>query len=99
MDDWKEKPFGIVAVDIPVTALTSTLTAQLAIKFDLKIVPVFIERNSNNNFRIEFLNQIKASDFKNKILSSKSEARRLIFSNGLKINDVTVKDEKKLKGN
>ena len=33
---------------------------------------------------------------KNKILSSKSEARRLIFSNGLKINDVTVKDEKKL---
>ena len=49
------------------SALTSTLTAQLAIKFDLKIVPVFIERNSNNNFRIEFLNQIKASDFKNKI--------------------------------
>ena len=49
------------------SALTSTLTAQLAIKFDLKIVPVFIERKSNNNFRIEFLNQIKASDFKNKI--------------------------------
>ena len=49
------------------SALTSTLTAQLAIKFDLKIVPVFIERKSNNNFRIEFQNQIKASDFKNKI--------------------------------
>ena len=49
------------------SALTSTLTAQLAIKFDLKIVPVFIERNSNNNFKIEFHNQIKASNFKNKI--------------------------------
>ncbi len=33
---------------------------------------------------------------KNKILPSKSEARRLIVSNGLKINNLAVKDEKKL---
>ena len=33
---------------------------------------------------------------KNKILSSKSEARRAIFNNGLKINDTLIKDEKKI---
>ncbi len=33
---------------------------------------------------------------KNKIMSSKSEARRAIINNGLKINDALVKDEKKI---
>tara|TARA_B100000575_G_C22923989_1_gene535839 strand:- start:117 stop:836 length:720 start_codon:yes stop_codon:yes gene_type:complete len=43
-------------------------------------------------------NGLSILDFlsKNKILSSKSEARRLIVSNGLKINNIVVKDEKKL---
>jgi len=48
-------------------ALTTTLPAQLALKFDLSIVPVFIERDSKNNFRLKFFNQIKPSDFSNKM--------------------------------
>ena len=35
-------------------ALTTTLPAQLAIKYNLEIVPVFIERVKNNNFKIEY---------------------------------------------
>ena len=32
----------------------------------------------------------------NKIVSSKSETRRLIGNNGLKLNDILLKDEKKI---
>ena len=32
---------------------------------------------------------------KNKIMSSKSEARRAIANNGLKINNILIKDERK----
>ncbi len=52
-------------------ALTTTLPAQLALKFNLKIIPVFIERNQNNIFKIEFQNQINPKDF-----SSKKEITR-----------------------
>ena len=48
-------------------ALTTTLPAQLAIKFDLSIVPVFIERKTNDEFKIKFYNEIIARNFKNKI--------------------------------
>ena len=48
-------------------ALTTTLPAQLAIKFDLSIVPVFIERKKNDEFKIKFYNEIIARNFKNKI--------------------------------
>ena len=48
-------------------ALTSTLPAQLAIKYNLGIIPVFIERLNNNQFRIEFFKEIKPRDFKNKL--------------------------------
>ena len=47
-------------------ALTTTLPAQLAAKFDLDIVPVFIERDKNNNFKIEFKKKINSKKFKNK---------------------------------
>ena len=48
-------------------ALTTTLPAQLSIKYDLKIIPVYIERNENKNFTIEFQNAINPRDFqKNK---------------------------------
>ena len=40
-------------------AFTTTLPAQLAIKFDLSIIPVFIHRKKDNNFKIEFLDEIK----------------------------------------
>ena len=47
-------------------ALTTTLPAQLSMKYDLDIIPVFIEREENNNFKIEFQNRILPKNFKNK---------------------------------
>ena len=50
-------------------ALTTTLPAQLSIKYDLKIIPVYIERNENKNFTIEFQNAVNPRDFqKNKAI-------------------------------
>lgn len=48
-------------------ALTTTLPAQLAIKFNLKIIPVYIERIKNDKFRIEFQDRINPNHFKNKL--------------------------------
>ena len=48
-------------------ALTTTLPAQLALKYKLSIVPVFIQRKSNSKFVIEFQNEIKSEDFDDKI--------------------------------
>ena len=48
-------------------ALTNTLPAQLAIKYGLPIIPVFIERTKEKNFRIEFYNEIISSNFADKI--------------------------------
>ena len=48
-------------------ALTTTLPAQLAIKYKLKIVPVFIKRFENNKFEIDFQKEIEPSDFKDKL--------------------------------
>ena len=47
-------------------ALTTTLPAQLAIKYKLKIVPVFIEREKDNTFKVEFFNQIDPNTYENK---------------------------------
>ena len=47
-------------------AFTTTLPAQLAIKFNLGIVPVFIERKINEKFTIEFFREIKSSSYKDK---------------------------------
>ena len=47
-------------------ALTTTLPAQLSLKFDLPIVPVFIQRDKNNKFLIKFYNEIKFERIKNK---------------------------------
>ena len=47
-------------------ALTTTLPAQLAIKFGIDIVPVYIERKENNTFEIEFQKKISPKNFKNK---------------------------------
>ncbi len=48
-------------------ALTTTLPAQLAKKFDLDIIPVFIKRTSDNNFIIEFYKPINNKNYANKI--------------------------------
>ena len=52
-------------------ALTTTLPAQLAIKYNLSIVPVFIERLKSNKFKITFHNEINSSLFKDTIDLSK----------------------------
>ena len=48
-------------------ALTTTLPAQLSKKFELDIIPVNIERDIKNNFKIEFHKSIQPRNFKNKI--------------------------------
>ena len=48
-------------------ALTTTLPAQLAIKYNLKIIPVFIKRTKNDNFEIEFQEELNPKNFEDKI--------------------------------
>ena len=48
-------------------ALTTTLPAQLALKYNLSIIPVFIERINNSNFRLEFSDEITPNKFNDKI--------------------------------
>ena len=48
-------------------ALTTTLPARLAMKFQLTIIPVFIERVRNNKFNIEFKKEINFNRFKDKL--------------------------------
>jgi len=40
-------------------ALTSTLPAQLAVKYQLDIVPIYISRNKDENFKMEIYEPIK----------------------------------------
>ena len=49
------------------SALTTTLPAQLAIKYNLKIVPISIIRNHLNDFEMKVFNPIEISKFKNKL--------------------------------
>ncbi len=58
-------------------ALTTTLPAQLSIKFDLEIVPVFIERDNKNNFKIEFQKEINPKKFSDKLELTKELNRVL----------------------
>ena len=48
-------------------ALTTTLPAQLALKYNLDIVPIFIERKNNNSFEMVIYEALNISNFKNKI--------------------------------
>ena len=53
-------------------ALTTTLPAQLSKKYSLDIIPVYIERLKNNNFKIEFQNIINPDNFTDKTDLSKN---------------------------
>ena len=47
-------------------AHTTTLPAQLALKFDCKIIPIFLKRHKDNSFEMEIQNPIdfeKTNDF------------------------------------
>ena len=48
-------------------ALTTTLPAQLSIKYNLPIIPVFIERTIENKFKIKFYNEINPLNTESKI--------------------------------
>tara|TARA_B100001059_G_C17810091_1_gene571730 strand:+ start:1282 stop:2136 length:855 start_codon:yes stop_codon:yes gene_type:complete len=52
-------------------ALTTTLPAQLSIKYNLGILPVFIERKNNDRFEVQFQAEINPKNFENKIELSK----------------------------
>ncbi len=52
-------------------ALTTTLPAQLAIKYNINIIPVFIERKNFDKFEIEFQEKIDPKDFQDKLALSK----------------------------
>ena len=65
-------------------ALTTTLPAQLALKFKLPIIPVFIERTNEKNFRLKFLNEIDVRKFKDKTELTKvlnGEIEKMIRNN------------------
>ena len=48
-------------------ALTTTLPAQIAIKYNLPIIPVFIKRDLDNSFTVKFFKKIVHTDFKDKL--------------------------------
>ena len=48
-------------------ALTTTLPAQLSIKYNLEIIPVYIERNKDDTFSMVFQKAIDPKNFNNKI--------------------------------
>jgi KDO2-lipid IV(A) lauroyltransferase len=48
-------------------AFTTTLPAQLSLKYDIGIIPVFIERINDERFKIQFHEEINPKNFKNKI--------------------------------
>ncbi len=52
-------------------AMTTTLPAQLSKKYNLNIVPVYIERVGNDKFNLEFQKIIKPGDYKSKIAMTK----------------------------
>ena len=47
-------------------ALTTTLPAQLSIKYNIPIVPVFIKREKKDKFKIKFYSPFYSSQFKDK---------------------------------
>ena len=49
------------------SALTTTLPAQLSLKFNLDIIPVFIERTKDNKFILEFQKPINSKNFNDKV--------------------------------
>ena len=65
-------------------ALTTTLPAQLSIKYNLNIIPVYIERVRNNHFVIEFRDPINSKNYKDKIKLSErlnEELEKMIIKN------------------
>ena len=71
-------------------AFTTTLPAQIALKHNYDIIPIFLKRDKKNNFIMELLNPIKISNFKNNNVKKKIT---------LNINKILEKMIKKEPGN
>jgi KDO2-lipid IV(A) lauroyltransferase len=52
-------------------ALTTTLPAQLALKYNLDVIPIFIERKNISSFVMTVYEPLKSSNFKNKLQLSR----------------------------
>ena len=50
---------GIICNLFGKTALTTTIPAQFIKKFDASVVPIYIERLENDNFKLKILKEIK----------------------------------------
>ena len=65
-------------------ALTTTLPAQLSLKYDLGIIPVFIKRTEDDKFKIEFQKEISPKIYNDKIKITKELNKvlgKMIFKN------------------
>ena len=65
-------------------AYTTTLPAQLSIRFNIDIIPVYIERLYDDKFKIEFHEPINPKKFKNKVELSEElnkQLERMIIKN------------------
>ena len=63
-------------------SLTTTLPAQMALKYNCDIVPIYISRNLNNNFDMKIYQPIAYDNFKNR------DENKIEITN--KINDITA---------
>ena len=61
-------------------ALTTTLPAQLALKYKFDIVPIYISRNNDDSFEMEFYDPIKTSE--------KESSKKNKIDISLKINEI-----------
>ena len=64
-------------------ALTTTLPSQLALKFDLDIIPIYITRKENDNFELEIYEPIETLNLEN------TEKNKLDI--GIKLNKILEK--------
>ena len=74
-------------------ALTTTLPAQLSMKYNLNIIPVFIERMEDNKFKIEFQKEINPNNFKSASFNPQKKYQNQNLSN--KLNSLSIFIDKK----
>ena len=58
-------------------ALTTTLPAQLALKYNMEIIPILIKRDDNLNFKMKIYDPVNFSDTKDKLEITKKLNRVL----------------------
>ena len=59
--------FGIIGSGGREHAICSTLPAQLSLKYNLGIIPVYIERTKDDKFKIQFQKEINPKSYNDKV--------------------------------